>query len=174
MHAIHKHRSCDYTNILMQPNATLSYLSMLLSILLVDDETDNGGKVVACHHNATLVSSIIILSLPVFSYTKYRTLKLTVAMGAWRLQQVWITLAAESHKPAHSGPWCDLSFVARNWSGWHFGSCQGNQADSDCLPRRMGRALRKGEPNKFHFTPLWSASRGRRRIPPQAVERARI
>ena len=48
-----------------------------------------------------------------FFYTKYRTLKLTVAMGAWRLQQVWITLAAESHKPAHSGPWCDLSFVAR-------------------------------------------------------------
>ena len=52
---------CDYTNILMQPNATFSYLSMLLSILLVDDETDNGGKVVACHHNAARVSSIIIL-----------------------------------------------------------------------------------------------------------------
>ena len=54
---------------------------MLLSILLVDDETDNGGKVVACRHNATLVSPIIILSLPVF-HTKYRTIKLTVAMGA--------------------------------------------------------------------------------------------
>ena len=149
---------------LARPNTTFFYPSMLLSILLVDDETDNGGKVVACHHNATLVSSIIILYFLYF-YTKYRTFKLTVAMGAWRLQQVWITLAAESHKPAHSGPWCDLSFVARNWSGWHFGSCQGNQADSDCLLRRMRRVLRKGEPTKFHFTPLWSASRSRRRIP---------
>ena len=164
-HAIHKHCSMHLQIHLARPNTTFFYPSMLLSILLVDDETDNGGKVVACHHNATLVSSIIILSLPVFFYTKYRTLKLTVAMGAWRLQQVWITLAAESHKPAHSGPWCDLSFVARNWSGWHFGSCQGNQADSDCLLRRMRRVLRKGEPTKFHFTPLWSASRSRRRIP---------
>ena len=72
---------CDYTNILMQPNATLSYLSMLLSILLVDDETDNGGKVVACHHNATLVSSIIILSLPVFFLHKIPDLKVNCGDG---------------------------------------------------------------------------------------------
>ena len=112
-HAIHKHCSMHLQIHLAQPNTTFFYPSMLLSILLVDDETDNGGKVVACHHNATLSVPSSYSLLLYFFYTKYRTLKLTVAMGAWRLQQVWITLAAESHKPAHSGPWCDLSFVVR-------------------------------------------------------------
>ena len=63
---------------------------MLLSILLVDDETDKDGKVAACRHNAARVSPTIILSPPVF-YAKYWIFQSQL----WRFQQVWIALAAE-------------------------------------------------------------------------------
>ena len=53
---------------------------MLLSILLVDDETDKDGKVAACRHNAALVSPTIILSPPVF-YTKYWIFKVNCGDG---------------------------------------------------------------------------------------------
>ena len=140
--------------------------------LLADDETDNGGKVVACRHNATLVSPIIILSLPVF-YTKYWTSKLTVAMGAWRFQQVWIALAAEVTNLHTVGP----GVICRSLPGFEVDGISAaarvtKQIPTAC-PGAWERFLEKENLQKFHFTPLWSASHCRLRILPQAVKKSR-
>ena len=78
---------------------------------------------------------------PLFPYfRKISEFQLTVAMGEWQFQQVRIALEAGSHKPAHSGPWCDGHFLPGFEAGGRLGQlpCATKQIPT-AYPRRLGK-----------------------------------